>query len=336
MKLINHSNSMHTYKVKRKINKFKLIEYIIVILFLSLITGFLYEAISNNKIVTSNKIKNKIVTINGSKIQYNTQGQGSFTVVLESDMGMTNQEWSKVLKAAPKDMRLFYYDRAGLGKSESTEKEVTPETEAKELYKILNKAGLNGPYILVGNGYGSLITQEFINLYKDDVGGVVFVDGYTNEDIQSNEFKKENKNQITKLKSQKLLSRIGITRAMDKFNIIKYPKGLLEGLSESDVELYRNYRVTGSFCETFLKERESLASLKVNNLSEGVLEDKPVFVITSRKGEQLERQKEFLKLSSKSEINSLEDNDILIPLEKPETIVNAIKSVSKKIPKTTN
>lgn len=336
MKLINHSNSMHTYKVKRKINKFKLIEYIIVILFLSLITGFLYEAISNNKIVTSHKTKTKIVTINESKIQYNVQGQGPFTVVLESDMGMTSQEWNKVLKAAPKDMKLFYYDRAGLGKSDSTEKQVTIETQAKELHTILNKAGLKGPYILVGSGYGSLITQEFINLYKDDVGGAVFIDGYTNEHIKSADFIKENKSQIIKLKSEKLLSRIGITRAMDKFNIIKYPKGLLKGLSESDIELYRNYRVTGSFCETFLKEREAVDSLKVNNLSEEVLEDKPVFVITSKKEEQLEMQKEFLKLSTKSEISSLDDSDIVITLDKSDSVVNAIKSVSKKIPKNIN
>ncbi|MEW8957473.1 alpha/beta fold hydrolase, partial [Clostridium sp.] len=136
MRLINYSNSMHTYKVKRKINKIKLIQYVLVILFLVLMSGFLFENISNSKIKALNKSKTRIATIDGAKIHYNIQGQGPFTVVLENDIATTSNEWNKVIKEGSKDFKFFTYDRAGYGKSEITNGEINPKKQAEELHTI--------------------------------------------------------------------------------------------------------------------------------------------------------------------------------------------------------
>ncbi|WP_027632265.1 alpha/beta fold hydrolase [Clostridium hydrogeniformans] len=331
MRLINYSNSMHTYKVKKKVNKIKTVQYILVILFLVLMSGFLFENISNSKISSLNKTKTRIATIDGNKIHYNIQGQGPFTVVLENDIAITSNEWNKVVKEGSKDFKFFTYDRAGYGKSEVTKGEISPEKQAKELHTILKKSGAKSPYIMVSHGYGSAITNEFLKLYKDEVGAVVLVNGYTKTMVDSKEFQKYSKNKVLGLKLQKSLSKLGVTRMVDKLNLLEYEKGFLYNLKDEEQTIYRNYRVSGELCNTYMGELKGLNNTSF--LKEKELGNTPLMVITSKKREELEDQKSLLNISERSDINTLEEEDVFIPLERPDAVINGIKSVTKKLPK---
>jgi pimeloyl-ACP methyl ester carboxylesterase len=53
--------------------------------------------------------------------------------------------------------------------------------EVYELHTLLHKAGVEGPYVLVGHSYGGLLVRVYAERYPDEVAGLVLVDA-THED----------------------------------------------------------------------------------------------------------------------------------------------------------
>src|SRR5262249_35094787 len=53
--------------------------------------------------------------------------------------------------------------------------------EAFELHLLLKKAGIKGPYVLVGHSLGGLVARIYAEQYPNEVAGVIFVDS-THED----------------------------------------------------------------------------------------------------------------------------------------------------------
>lgn len=48
---------------------------------------------------------------------------------------------------------------------------------AADLHLALQNAGIPGPYVLAGHSYGGLVVRAFADLYREDVVGMVLVDG---------------------------------------------------------------------------------------------------------------------------------------------------------------
>lgn len=334
MKLLNQSNSLHTFKIKKKINKLKLFQIIFVLVFVLVMGGLILEAIIYSNINNKYKQKLRSTTIENSKIYFNTSslGNAEYTVVLENDIGMTSIEWKRFIKDAPKELRYFYYNRAGYGESETIKKDRTPENAAKELYEVLKKQGYKAPYILVGHGYGGLIMTSFAQNYSDEVGGLVLVDSYSEEELKSGELKKKiNEKYIVQFES--IIGKIGVNRIIDSFGGIKYPKGLMENLTKEESAEFRNYRVSRDYCKAYGNELRDFSKSNLSSQNEGLLKDKPLAIITSKGGDSLEYQKKLLNMSSKSELNRLEDTTY-VPIERPDAIYNGIKFIIKKMPKT--
>jgi pimeloyl-ACP methyl ester carboxylesterase len=114
--------------------------------------------------------------LNGKRIEFVSQGQGSPTVVFESGMGDGLATWSKVLPEVEKHSRVFAYSRPGYGRSESSQSPRDPFTVARELRVLLRQQNLTPPYVLVGHSLGGLYMQSFAALYPDEVTGLVLVD----------------------------------------------------------------------------------------------------------------------------------------------------------------
>jgi pimeloyl-ACP methyl ester carboxylesterase len=52
---------------------------------------------------------------------------------------------------------------------------------ARELHTLLDRAGLRGPYVLVGHSLGGVNVRLFASEHPDDVAGMVLVDAVTDE-----------------------------------------------------------------------------------------------------------------------------------------------------------
>lgn len=120
------------------------------------------------------------IDIGGRKLQMFTQGHGSPTVVIEAGGGdppVESGSWRAVIDALSKSNRVCTYDRAGLGKSDPAP--MLPRTSqevAHDLDALLTKAGVPGPYLLVGHSYGGLHVRMYAGQFPDKVLGMVLVD----------------------------------------------------------------------------------------------------------------------------------------------------------------
>jgi pimeloyl-ACP methyl ester carboxylesterase len=107
---------------------------------------------------------------------------GHPTVVFESGIAATSQNWLQVQQAVAKYARTVSYDRAGLGWSSGPASKRTPRNIARELRETLQRAGIPGPYVVVGHSFGGLVARSFTAQYPSEVGGVVLVDAMRTED----------------------------------------------------------------------------------------------------------------------------------------------------------
>jgi pimeloyl-ACP methyl ester carboxylesterase len=98
------------------------------------------------------------------------------TVVFESGIAATSQNWFDVQRRVAEYAPTISYDRAGLGWSCESDCARTPANIARELREMLDAAGIEGPFVLVGHSFGGLVARRFAADYADEVVGVVLLD----------------------------------------------------------------------------------------------------------------------------------------------------------------
>ena len=118
----------------------------------------------------------KLVDIGGYKLHLNTSGEGNITVICDAGLSGTSLGWSLVQAEASKFARVCSYDRAGYSWSDPSPLERTSVNIARELYALLKKANIPGPYILIGHSFGGANVLIFADLYPEETLGVILVD----------------------------------------------------------------------------------------------------------------------------------------------------------------
>ena len=103
-------------------------------------------------------------------------GEGSPTVVLDAGLNGGTMSWARVQEQLSQHTRACSYDRAGMGWSEEGPKPRTFMRIADELHMLLQAAGEQGPYVLVGHSVGAHTVRLFEQKYPVDVAGIVLVD----------------------------------------------------------------------------------------------------------------------------------------------------------------
>jgi pimeloyl-ACP methyl ester carboxylesterase len=103
-------------------------------------------------------------------------GEGSPTVVLDAGLNGGTMSWARVQEQVSNHTRVCSYDRAGMGWSEPGTKPRTYMRIADELHVLLQAAGEEGPYVLVGHSVGAHTVRFFMQNHPTDVAGIVLVD----------------------------------------------------------------------------------------------------------------------------------------------------------------
>lgn len=97
-------------------------------------------------------------------------------VVFENGLGGTMDWWRKVLPELAGEAACFAYNRPGYGESDAAR---TPRDGAhivEELRRALRSEGIAPPYVLVGHSLGGLYLQLFARRHPDEVAALVLVD----------------------------------------------------------------------------------------------------------------------------------------------------------------
>jgi pimeloyl-ACP methyl ester carboxylesterase len=118
----------------------------------------------------------------GRQIYMSERGSGGPAVIFESGIAATSQNWLRMQESVAEFSRTVTYDRRGLGWSSAAKSERTPSNIARELRDLLQRAGVPGPYVLVGHSFGGLVVRRYAAEYPDEVVGVVLVDAMRPEE----------------------------------------------------------------------------------------------------------------------------------------------------------
>ena len=114
--------------------------------------------------------------IDNRHVEYVLTRNGHEIVVFENGLGGTMHWWAKVFPEIAKTTTSFAYNRPGYGKSDPASTPRDGQHIVNELRSLLRSKGLNPPYILVGHSLGGLYMQLFARRYPHEIQGLVLVD----------------------------------------------------------------------------------------------------------------------------------------------------------------
>ena len=170
------------------------------LLVLSLIT--LFVSADASTVTPSPSAPGILVDIgDGQRLHLNCAGSGAPVVVFESGAGDFSVIWSLVLPGVSRFTRACSYDRAGYAWSDPGARPRTFNQLALELRTLLEKAGVAGPYVLVGQSFGGSLVRGFAARYPSDVAGMVLVDaihedGYVTYGGQAHHLREESRGRV--------------------------------------------------------------------------------------------------------------------------------------------
>jgi formylglycine-generating enzyme required for sulfatase activity len=304
----------------------------------------------------------QLVDAGGFRLNLYCMGSGSPTVVFDSGWGDWSPAWSKVQPEIAKWTRACSYDRAGAGFSDPGPMPRTSVRIAKELRTALHRAGIAGPYILVGSAFGGDNVRAFADLYMDEVAGLV-MDDADPVDLEPEAMREEDHRGLARLPADlrdcrnliaehkplpMLTSRPGRPpqTCAQRFFFRGLPEAewspelnakLLE-IAQTKVAMYDAYASEmeqTAADETWLQQhRRSFGSRPIRVLTSGNhgvghLERKPPDTPEHLKYEQetTAAQARWLALSSDAKQIFTRNSSEYIQFDEPETLINAVREV---------
>src|SRR5215204_4578259 len=141
-------------RIMRRIGK-ALLGLVVAVLALA-VAGAIYQAIATMRAERAYPAPGEMVEVGGYSLHIRCVGQGSPTVILDAGMGMFSAQWVRVQREVSDTTRVCAYDRAGMGWSEMGPDPRDARRITGELHSLLGKAGIEGPYVLVGHSFGGL------------------------------------------------------------------------------------------------------------------------------------------------------------------------------------
>jgi pimeloyl-ACP methyl ester carboxylesterase len=110
------------------------------------------------------------------RLNVHITGEGSPTVILSAGGGCTTLHWGLVQPMLSATNRVFAFDRAGMGFSDPGPLPRLTSRSLADLRAALKATGIEPPYVLVGHSMGSFDMQLFAFLHPEEVAGMVLVD----------------------------------------------------------------------------------------------------------------------------------------------------------------
>jgi pimeloyl-ACP methyl ester carboxylesterase len=116
------------------------------------------------------------VDIEGQKFRVKIFGEGEPTVIFECGMSDSLEQFKSIPDSVATFARVFLYDRADIGKSDTSRQPRTIPNMVSELRMILAHEKIEPPYVFVVHSMGGFIARYFIDKYPGEVTGLLLLD----------------------------------------------------------------------------------------------------------------------------------------------------------------
>ncbi len=128
----------------------------------------------------------QLMEVDGIQLHINATGEKNNhpTLVIEGGGGLSTEYYHWLDEGLKDSLRVVRYDRSGVGYSALGDTPRDPETIARELHSLLEKAGESPPYILAGHSLGGPYIRVFTQLYPDEVAAMILIDATHPEQVE--------------------------------------------------------------------------------------------------------------------------------------------------------
>jgi pimeloyl-ACP methyl ester carboxylesterase len=118
----------------------------------------------------------RMIDVGGHRLYIECTGSGGPAVILQAGLGASSSSWAGIAPAVAATTTVCAYDRAGHGRSDESAGRQDGIALATDLHTLLERAGVPGPFVLVGHSSGGPYVRVFGARYPDQVAGMVLLD----------------------------------------------------------------------------------------------------------------------------------------------------------------
>ena len=232
-----------------------------------------YQTIRESVDRRMNVAPGRLFDVGGHRLHLNCVGSGTPTVILESGLGETAAYWGWIAPAVARDTQVCMYDRAGRGWSDPAPAAQDGLAVARDLHRLLDRARIPGPVVLVGHSSGAEYVRIFAGRYPHEVAGMVLLDGQPAEAFESLPSYPSFYNGFRRISALfPSLARLGVGRLVVRADLALPPTTRDEQrLHHASPRLYRSLR------DEFAQLPTSLAQARTVQ----TLGDRPLVVVTA-------------------------------------------------------
>jgi pimeloyl-ACP methyl ester carboxylesterase len=307
----------------------------------------LYQAEASRRDVQAFPAPGKLIDVGGYRLHIYCTGQrpnGSPTVVFEGGLGAASVMWSMVQQGTAVQMRACSYDRAGYGWSEVGPQPRTAHQIVNELHKLLEKAGEQAPYILVGHSFGGAIIRLYASTYPDQVAGLVLVDARHEDFFQRMPptFLQVDETNLQRARALRLVTPLGLTRLAGNAGLLELSARYLAPLPDKDEAAARAIMIYNpQHWQTSVAEREVITASYNEVRAARLRPDLTLVVLIAANGveawqtssgavDQAARdtwmglQRELAGLTTRSRSIVVDTGGHYIQLDRPDAVIDAI------------
>src|SRR5581483_1918466 len=189
--------------------------------FFSLAAGLVYQAAAAAVELRKYAAPGRMIDIGGRRLHFQVKGEGAPTVILEAAVFGCSVDYDAIQSEIARFTRVFAYDRAGMGWSDPSPAPRGIRERVDDLRTLLERAGIEPPYLLVGASAGGLIVELFARSHPEEVVGLVLVDALDEETLAR--LPRASAHLMKRVSLGQLCARLGILSLFDPFELKKLP-----------------------------------------------------------------------------------------------------------------
>lgn len=234
----------------------KVIVIIIVILMLFLTISFIRHKIclSNEKDLLTPL--GELVEVDGHDMSIYIEGEGDHTLVFLSGSGTCSPilDFKSLYSLLSDDYRIVVVEKFGYGFSDIVDSDRDIDTVLGQTRTALDKAGINGPYVLCPHSMSGIEALYWAQQYPEEVEAIVGLD------MAVPEYYDEMKISIPVMKLGQYAAALGVTRwisGISESDAIKYGT-----LTDNEKEIYRAVFYNRTATVTMINEAKEIKEIK--------------------------------------------------------------------------